>query len=111
MILAIKHGSKIMNDEDRIRLFKALIALEKNGDLTIHYPSNVRAGLQNLILEMRREGEVAFARKVLGVSSMVNKRKGVTQSMRLKLITEKCMETIPDSLGIPEHLDVDQAEQ
>ena len=46
--------------------------------------------------------EIALARKVLGVSSMVHKRRGGTQAMRLKLLTDEMMKIIPDTFGIVE---------
>lgn len=44
-----------------------------------------------------REAEIALARKVLGVSSLVHKQRGVTQSMRLKHLTKEMLRIIPDS--------------
>ena len=54
------------------------------------------------VLDAFHEGEIAFARKVLAVSSGVHKVRGFTRAKRLKLITNKCMEIIPDALGIDE---------
>jgi hypothetical protein len=52
-----------------------------------------------------REGETAFARKVLAVAGGLHKIKGFTQAKRLQLLTDKCMEIIP-----PSGLLVDEAE-
>ena len=61
--------------------------------------------LMNLITLHTQEAEIALARKVLGVSSMVHKQKGITQSMRLKHLTKEMLKIIPDTFGlIEDHL-------
>ena len=50
-----------------------------------------------------KAAEVILARRVLAVSSGVYRIKGLTQGKRLKLLTEKMLEVIPDSgLGVEE---------
>jgi len=53
--------------------------------------------LQALITEARIEAEISLARKVLGVSSQVRKKRGLTQGKRLEIISSKMLEIIPDS--------------
>lgn len=51
------------------------------------------------------EGRIELARKVLAVSSGVHKLKGFTQAKRLKLLTDRMMEIIPDNgFGIVEEV-------
>lgn len=58
-----------------------------------------------------REAEIALARKVLAVSSGVVKHRGYTQAKRLKLLTHKMNEIIPDELGITIELAAQPKEQ
>jgi hypothetical protein len=90
--------SEITNTDDE---------LDKVLEVVIRYAHNVgptRDDAEQALLAWReayaKETEIALARKVLGVSSMVRKQKGVTQSMRLKLLTNEMNKIIPDTFGL-----------
>ncbi len=51
---------------------------------------------------VERKAEIALARKVIAVSGGHHKIKGFTQAKRLKLLTDKMNEIIPDEFGIVE---------
>jgi len=73
----------------------------KNGKLMVA----VAHEINQAITLHTQEAEIALARKVLGVSSMVHKQKGITQSMRLKHLTKEMLKIIPDTFGlIEDHL-------
>ena len=55
-----------------------------------------------LITEREEKAEIALARKVLAVSGGHYKIKGFTQTKRLRLITDKMLEIIPDEFNIVE---------
>lgn len=61
-----------------------------------------KAFLEQLIADKERAAEVALARKVLAVSGGLHKIRGFTQAKRLKLLTDKMNEIIPDDFGIIE---------
>lgn len=57
----------------------------------------------------RREGEEALARKILAISGKHRKQRGLTNSVRLEIITKKVLELIPGSFIFEEAFTPPQA--
>lgn len=57
----------------------------------------------------RKEGEEALARKILAISGKHRKQKGLTNSVRLEIITKKVLEHIPGSFIFEEAFTPPQA--
>lgn len=82
-------------DDDELKRKARIIAID-----------DITALLEETDRKAREEAEIALARKVLAVSGGHNKLKGFTQAKRLKLLTDKMNEIIPDVFGIVEESQV-----
>jgi len=91
-------------EKDIIEKFNRFIWLYANEYYRHLIDSDQNGGehMRRAITLHTQEAEIALARKVLGVSSMVHKQKGVTQSMRLKHLTKEMLKIIPDTFGVIE---------
>lgn len=61
-----------------------------------------KAAIRAYVEKEKTAAEVALARKILAISGGHHKARGFTQAKRLKLLTDKMNEIIPDEVGIVE---------
>lgn len=94
------------SDEDLDKFIDSIITRETHkgsvNRIRLELKERVAKALHEAEVRARIEGEIALARKVLAVSGGHNKLKGFTQAKRLKLLTDKMNEIIPDIFGIEE---------